>query len=139
MNAQTKMIPGQVPTWSFGDRIRKARRIMGYTQADMSTALGVGEKAYAAWESERTSPESIIEIAAKLETVTGIDKLWFVGWMDDDHTPNAKKAPTPKGGGRELPDLDSNQEPAGNTPIALPSRSTDTPEHDYLAPITRIA
>lgn len=56
--------------------------------------------------------------------------------------PNAKKAPTPKGEGRaKLPELDSNQQPAGNKPpaeiITLHPRKT-APERDTLAPVTLI-
>lgn len=72
-----------VPAWTFADRVRKARRSLpGMSQAKMAAALGVGEKAYAAWESGVNKPDDLPMIAERLEEVVGWDRAWFLGWLD---------------------------------------------------------
>lgn len=54
---------------------------------------------------------------------------------------NEKMPPTPKGGGLKLPELDSNQQPAGKQPapvIALPLRPAMTAETNELATVTEL-
>ena len=144
MEAKIKFIPGQVPQWTFDDRIRKVRRGLGLTQEEFAVKLGVGDKRYAAWESGRNTPDDMLSIAKTLEDVSGIDKLWFIGWMDESPespTTDTQKAPTREGEGQQLPDLDSNQEPIGSqlAPVTrLPQRATTTTERNTLATITKI-
>jgi transcriptional regulator with XRE-family HTH domain len=76
---------------------------MGLSQTEFAVLLDVGRQAYSAWESGKNTPASIPEIAERLETVTGVPRQWFLGWMDDAPQPD----PT------ELPRLDSNQQPSG--------------------------
>lgn len=50
-----------------------------------------------------------------------------------------KNAPTPKGGGKQLPELDSNQQPAGNKPnnvIEVDFTSYPSTELDTIATVT---
>jgi transcriptional regulator with XRE-family HTH domain len=71
----------RVPEWTFAERLRKVRRDLKWTQADMAARLDVKASTYEAWETGRNKPD-IAELAEKLEAVTGITRLWFVGWAD---------------------------------------------------------
>ena len=74
--------------WTFAERVRKVRRDQGLTQAAFADKLDVGEKAYAAWESGKNEPASLVDIAVKLEQVTGVPRQWFLGWLDEPNSPN---------------------------------------------------
>ena len=106
MTSQVVQLRRPVPVWTFADRVRKARRSTGMTQAAFAQALGVGDKAYAAWESGANEPEHLHLIAERLETVVGWDKAWFLGWADES-TP---RPDGPGGGGRAR--RDSNPQPS---------------------------
>lgn len=69
-----------VPTWTFGDRVRKIRREMHLTQEAFAEAIGHGEKAVASWESGRTQPENIVEVAREIEKAFGIPAVWLLGF-----------------------------------------------------------
>lgn len=49
--AQMTMGRRPAPRFGFGDRLRLVRRDLGVTQAEMAMKVGVGLKAYSAWES----------------------------------------------------------------------------------------
>jgi transcriptional regulator with XRE-family HTH domain len=70
------------PKWTLGDRIRKARRDVDMSQAQFASLLGVGAKALAAWETDYNRPADLVELAERLEAVTGIPRSWFLGWGD---------------------------------------------------------
>jgi transcriptional regulator with XRE-family HTH domain len=78
-------IDARVPEWTFAERLRKARRDLGWRQADMAERLGVKPSTYEAWETGRNKPD-VADLAEKLEGVTGITRLWFVGWTDGGGT-----------------------------------------------------
>ena len=101
------------PRWGFGDRLRLVRRDLGLTQAEMADRIGVGLKAYSAWESGASRPADLPRTAEHLQETTGIDRTWWLGWGDG----------SPDG----LPRLDSNQQPAGY--------SADWPELDPTDPL----
>lgn len=71
------------PTFSFGERVRKVRRESGMTQAEFAEKLGVGRQAYAAWEVDKNQPPRMVEVAEKLEDLTGVAREWFLGWADN--------------------------------------------------------
>lgn len=79
----------QVPEWTFGDRVRKARREMGWSQADLADKLAaqlgsaVSTKSVGAWETDQNRPADVVEIARALEHVTRIPASWFLG-LDDE-------------------------------------------------------
>lgn len=105
MSSNVARIPVRIPAWSFADRIRKVRRDERLTLAEMASAIGVGEKAYGAWESGRNTPANIVDIAVSLERATGVPRTWFLGWNDEN-------APTPQGEGVEWAPRGSNPRPA---------------------------
>lgn len=89
-NAKITALPGVLPSWSFADRLRKARReYTTFTQPEMADALGVGLKAYSAWEAGKNKhPQDIATIASKLNELTGIPRTWFLGWEEENPHPN---------------------------------------------------
>lgn len=70
------------PQWSIGDRIRLVRRDMNMSQAEFAELLGIGAKALSAWESGYNRPGDVATLAVQLERVTGVDRMWFMGWGD---------------------------------------------------------
>jgi transcriptional regulator with XRE-family HTH domain len=68
-----------IPEWTFADRLRKSRRSAGMTQRQMSAALEVGEAAYGQWESGNNVPREVIEIARRVEKITGVRATWLLG------------------------------------------------------------
>ncbi|MGH3567006.1 MAG: hypothetical protein ACRDRH_13430 [Pseudonocardia sp.] len=47
-----------VPTWSFGDRVRKIRRdVLRVDQAQFAQQLGVTAQAASAWEAQRSATQ----------------------------------------------------------------------------------
>lgn len=82
------------PRFGFGDRLRLVRREMGLSQAEMAIRIGVGGKAYAAWESGQSRPADLPQRALQLETLTGIERGWWLGW---DETPPSGGDPAETG------------------------------------------
>lgn len=82
--ANVSPIRRHVPQWNFADRARKVRRDLGLGQSEMAEKLGVGIKAYSAWESGKNSPEDIVNIAVRFERASGVPRTWFLGWIEDD-------------------------------------------------------
>lgn len=71
-----------LPQWTFANRLRKVRtEFTDYTMVGMSQALGVGESRYTAWETGRNVPRPalMLELAAKIESLTGIPAVWTLG------------------------------------------------------------
>lgn len=71
----------RVPEWTFAERLRKVRRDLKWTQDKMADLLDVKRSTYEAWETGRNKPD-VAELAERLETITGVSRLWFVGWAD---------------------------------------------------------
>jgi transcriptional regulator with XRE-family HTH domain len=83
-----------IPTWSFGDRIRKARSIVGMTQAQFAMAIDVSDASLAQWETDRARPRDLLAVAKRVQKLTQVPAQWLLGLS-------------------LLPRLDSNQEPSG--------------------------
>jgi ribosome-binding protein aMBF1 (putative translation factor) len=71
----------RIPEWTFAERLRKARRDLKWTQAEMASRLDVKLSTYEAWETGRNRPD-VAQLAERLERITGISRIWFVGWAD---------------------------------------------------------
>lgn len=76
----------RVPEWTVAERLRKGRRDAHLTQADIAARLGIKESRYSAWETGRNTPD-IAELAPKLEEITGVSRLFYIGWLDSNNPP----------------------------------------------------
>lgn len=89
-------------SWTFGDRIRKIRRLSGESQASFAAAIGQGEKAVGAWELGTNEPRNVVTIARRIELRYGIPAAWTLGLTEEP--------PNPGGWAH----WESNPEPAGS-------------------------
>lgn len=92
MMPRTLAISGDVPTWSLGDRLRKAREHAGLTQEDMGAELDVSRRSIGAYESGTTPLKRPQLIAWALRT--GVDLAWLAGESAAGHP---KVTTTPNG------------------------------------------
>lgn len=67
------------PVWTFGDRLRKARRRTGQTGAEFAEALGITASALGQYETDRTLPRDVVDLARRVEELTGIPAAWLLG------------------------------------------------------------
>lgn len=72
----------QAPTWTTGDRLRKARISAGIESRDMAERLGVSRNTITNWEGDKTTP-SLASLRVFAEE-TGIDLAWLLGLDDPD-------------------------------------------------------
>lgn len=70
------------PTWTLGDRIRKARLTTGMNQREFAPLIGVKPGSLAAWESDHSVPRNMLIVARYIEKVTGVPAAWVLG-LDD--------------------------------------------------------
>lgn len=76
-----------VPTWTFADRMRKVRRdVLDMEQSELAASLGVTKAAYAAWESGRNEPRSILAVARKVELMSRVPAAWILGVDGENRT-----------------------------------------------------
>lgn len=86
--ASTEQVP--IPQWTFGDRVRKVRRELRWSQRDLAAkltdALGrpVSTKSVGAWEADLNLPQHLVDIAQALQDITGIPASWILG-LDEEH------------------------------------------------------
>lgn len=120
MSIETVVSPN--PQWDFGDRLRKVRRsIAGMNQREMAHALGITQKAYAAWESGLNRPKDIVAVAKQIEHIWPgqVMSAWLLG-VDVDSprppTPPAVNVPVQNRPVRHLRPVD---EPAAPDPDAV--------------------
>lgn len=86
-----------VPQWTLGDRLRKARRHVGATQAAFAEQLGESAKTYSNWEADRHPPASVVVVAQRVEQVTGVPAAWLLG-LGGDPSPDRPGPFSPTGG-----------------------------------------
>ena len=65
--------------WTFGDRLRKARRVVGVTVEQMAQTVGVSKAAVNQWETGATTPRSVNAVARRIELAYGIPAAWLLG------------------------------------------------------------
>ena len=76
-----------VPTWTFGDRLRKARRQAHLEQSDVAALCGVSTAAVSAWENDDSKPRRLMAVAQQVAEATGVDQLWLLGLTDGNNDP----------------------------------------------------
>lgn len=93
MTTQHAYAPGQIPVWTFADKIRKARDISGESQKDFAARVDVTASTLAAYETGRSTPrfKDAGNLARRLQLATGIPYEWFL--VEDD--PNTAPANRP--------------------------------------------
>lgn len=86
-----------VPQWGFGDRLRKVRTDIGYTQEEMAELLELKAATLSSYESGRANPRAtaLPALAARLELLTKVPRTWFMGWDDEaPHPHNTDEGPS---------------------------------------------
>lgn len=91
------------PTWTFADRLRKVRRLLGLTQNAFAEQLGENRSAYIAWESDLNLPRDLVAVARKVEAASGVPASWMLGLDDGNPGPGIPVA----GGGATVTTLRS--------------------------------
>jgi transcriptional regulator with XRE-family HTH domain len=75
------------PAWSFGDRLRKARRSADMTTAQFAGALGITVPSLSQYETDRAVPRDIVGLAKRVEQVTGVSALWLLDLTEQPDAP----------------------------------------------------
>ena len=104
--------------WTFGDRLRKIRRVVGVSQAEFADRLSQGRQSLAAWESGLNEPRNAVAVAKRIELAYGVPATWTLG-LDGGPGPDGR------------PRQDSNLQPTGYRPDNKPA--TITPIRPLLA------
>ncbi len=68
----------EVPEWTLGDRLRKAREHRHLQQAEMAELLGVAQTALSKWEADQRRPRDLLDIVEKWARVTGVPREWLM-------------------------------------------------------------
>ena len=108
--------------WTFGDRVRKARRVLGISTDELARTLGVSKQAVSQWETGATTPRSVNAIARRMTMAYGIPTEWLLGQAMPPTTGS-----DPDGGG-EWAHWGSNPEPTGSlSGLVVPLTTTSRP------------
>ena len=65
--------------WTFGDRLRKIRKVVGVSQADFAAELSQGRQSVAAWELGTNEPRNPVAVAKRIELAYGVPASWTLG------------------------------------------------------------
>lgn len=65
-----------VPTWTIGDRLAKAREHAGLTQQAMADAMRIGRRSVVRYEQRTDPPRAVVLAYSK---VTGVPVWWIEG------------------------------------------------------------
>lgn len=87
---------GQVPSWTLGDRLRKARTFAGLEQAELAAELGIARNSVANYELGHTRPRRPVLLAWAMRTGVSL------GWLTEEERPR--------------PDGDAGWAPRGSNP-----------------------
>lgn len=68
-------VTGVVPTFTLGDRLRKARETAGLEVGQLAEVIGVHRQSISNYESGRTSPRR--PVLRMWALVTGVDEAWL--------------------------------------------------------------
>ena len=76
----------RIPTWTFADRVRKARIEAAMDQRSFADAVGITSSTLAAYETGRSHPrfKDAGSLATRLEQISNIPRRWFLeSWPSD--------------------------------------------------------
>ena len=71
----------QVPVFTLGDRLRKARDVTGMSQQQMATSLGIGRRSVSRYEDGDQEPKRGVVMAWSM--VTGVPYRWLAEGVSD--------------------------------------------------------
>lgn len=92
---------GQVPEWTVGDRLRKAREVTGLTQKSFAERIDVGHRTVTNYENNAVEPRMIV--LKQWALLSGVPLGWII----------TGEAPPPSGDGASVSSLlsESNRRP----------------------------
>lgn len=75
------MLTGEIPAWSFADRVRKARLHAGMSQRELADATMLSLSTISNYETGLTAPLSQKKrrVARAIGAATGVDHGWILG------------------------------------------------------------
>lgn len=107
----TQTTHGWVPRdASFGMRLAMIRKQMQWNAKEAAVACGLPQNSWRDWEVNDARPRDIVTVARKIAERTGVDYYWLIDGRPGPFTGPSATVP----GGARLPQLDSNQQPAGS-------------------------
>lgn len=74
---------GNAPTWTVGDRLRKAREVAGYSQLDLAERVGIGRRSVTNYESGTQTPKRPVLVSWAL--ATGVPLPWILTGIESEH------------------------------------------------------
>lgn len=77
MGRLARMTQARVPVFTLGERIRKAREDLDYSQAELALQLGVDRKTVGNWEAGRNQPR--YRDLMLLSSVANVSLEWLAG------------------------------------------------------------
>jgi transcriptional regulator with XRE-family HTH domain len=82
MDMFTSADGGQIPQWSFCDRLRKAREWAGLEQIDLAARLGKKRSTISNWERGANRPDQLA--LRGIAYYTGVPLTWLLTGNDPD-------------------------------------------------------
>ena len=73
----TATITSTVPTWTLGDRLRKARELAGISSNDMAVQFSRSRAAISGWENDHHRPTLLC--LRQWAEITGVSLAWLRG------------------------------------------------------------
>lgn len=67
----------------MGKKIFLVRMLQRWRQTELAAAIGVSHTTLSGWESGQSRPGREVDIATRLEHVTGVPRAWWLGITDD--------------------------------------------------------
>lgn len=93
-----------IPEWTLGDRLRKARALTGLNTREFASEIGVSQKTVTSAENDHGGVRRTTIAAYAVRTGVPME------WLETGNTPGPNG---PEGDNKKLPRLDSNQQPFG--------------------------
>ena len=106
--------------WTFGDRVRKARRVLGLTTSELGDALGMTAQGVSNLEARAGVPRAARSIAAQMELRYQVPSWWLLGH-------NADPDWRPRQDSNLQPTDDRTDPPADQLAVILPFRHPAQP------------
>jgi transcriptional regulator with XRE-family HTH domain len=101
-------LPGLVPQWTLGDRLRKAREIASLNQSEMAEQIGIARNSIANYEGGKYEPPRPVMIAWAFRTGVALDWLEtgrVTAVPDDDETHHNRSDAIPTGREQQPPTM----------------------------------